>query len=134
MEGTDFEVRKSNHEGVGLGLFARARIQKGAFILEYTGVRIPTKTADEHPGRYLFEVNDEWTIDGEPSHNVARYINHSCDPNTEATIERDRINIYAARTIQVGEELTIDYGEEYFDEFIRPVGCRCGSARCRSKK
>ena len=35
--------------------------------------------------------------------------------------------ITAVRAIKKGEELTIDYDTEYFDEFIRPVGCKCES-------
>ena len=54
----------------------------------------------------------------------------------EAVIEEgddgeDHINIYALRSIAKGEELTIDYGQEYFDEFIKPVGCRCAAKRHR---
>ena len=114
--------------GTGLGLFARTQIHKGDFILEYTGVRMASKIADEHPGRYLFEIDNEWTIYGEMRSNTARYINHDCHPNTEAEIdEDDRIMIRALRDIAAGEELTIDYGDEYFDEFIRPSGCKCAS-------
>lgn len=125
-----FEIRDCGPE-IGEGLFARVPIRQGEFILEYTGERIPTATADESPSRYLFEVNNKWTIDGETLTNTARYINHCCVPNVEATIERGRINIYALRDIAPGEELTIDYGDEYMDEFIRPVGCKC--AVCRAK-
>lgn len=120
-----FDIRLSAPE-TGMGLFARAPIKKGAFVIEYIGQRIPTKVADESGGRYLFEVDSDWTIDGEAEWNTARYINHSCKPNVEAEIdENDRIMISALRDIKPGEELTIDYGEEYFDEFIKPVGCKC---------
>lgn len=121
-----FEVRNSR-PGTGLGLFAKVAIKKGDFILEYTGEKIPNKIADEMPGRYLFEVDEKWTIDGESEENTARYINHDCHPNTEAEIEKEKINIYATRDIAPEEEFTIDYGDEYFDEFIRPGGCRCAS-------
>ena len=122
-----FVVRNSR-PGTGLGLFATTTIRKGDFILEYTGEKIPTRIADESPSRYLFEIDDEWTIDGETLGNTARYINHDCHPNTEAEIsEDDRIEIHATRDIASGEELTIDYGDEYFDEFIRPVVCKCAS-------
>ena len=30
-----------------------------------------------------------------------------------------------------GEELTYDYGKEYFNEFIKPIGCKC--VKCISK-
>jgi hypothetical protein len=29
------------------------------------------------------------------------------------------------RAIHAGEELSYDYGAEYFDNVIRPVGCKC---------
>ena len=114
--------------GTGLGLFANREIPAGEFILEYTGTPVPTETADESESRYLFEVDDEITLDGDTATNTAKYINHDCHPNTEAEIdEESRIMITAVRTIEAGEELTIDYGDEYFDEFIRPTGCRCAS-------
>lgn len=121
-----FAIKKSM-PGVGMGLFAIAPIKKGERILEYTGNRIPTKEADESDSRYLFEIDRKWTIDGPVPENIAGYVNHACDPNTEAVIEDDRIFYYATRDIESGEELTIDYGEEYFDEFIKPIGCRCES-------
>ena len=124
----DFEVHEAR-PGTGQGLFARVPFKKGAFIVEYTGVRIPTKEADQHQGRYLFEIEGTpWTLDGEPSKSPARYINHSCDPNAEARVEDEHINMYAVRDISPLEEITIDYGEEYYDQFIRPVGCKCAAA------
>ncbi len=123
-----FEIRTSK-PGTGQGLFAVVPIRKGDFVLEYTGRKIPTAVADSmKEARYLFEIDNDWTIDGSSLSNTARYINHSCDPNTEAEIDEDRIMITAVRAIKKGEELTIDYDTEYFDEFIRPVGCKC--TRC----
>src|SRR3989344_1863878 len=103
------------------------RIKKGVFVIECTGERIPTKEANESDSRYLFEVDKNWTVDGPVPANLAGYVNHSCEPNTEAQIEDGRIFYYATCDIKSGEELTIDYGEEYFKEFIEPVGCRCDS-------
>jgi len=117
-------IRRSG-PGLGHGLFAARGIQRGEFIAEYTGRKIPTKVADTLSTRYLFEIDKEWTIDGSPRTNIARYINHSCDPNCEAEISDGRILIRALRYIQKGEEFSFDYGQEYFEEFIRPKGCRC---------
>ena len=111
--------------GVGQGLFAVYDIPVGEFILEYTGEKLPTPTADQTGSRYLFVVDDEWTVDGSVPNNVAGYINHACYPNVEAAIEDGRIMMYALRDIQSGEEITIDYGEEYFTEYIEPAGCMC---------
>lgn len=119
-----YAVRKSR-PGLGQGLFATSGISRGDFVLEYVGKRIPTSLADTLKSRYLFEIDRKWTVDGSVRSNIARYINHSCAPNCEAELREGRILIYAARQIAKGEELTIDYGEEYFDEFIRPVGCKC---------
>lgn len=122
-----FVIREAR-PGTGFGLFALQPIHKGDFVLEYIGEHVPTRIADESESKYLFEINETWTIDGATEMNTARYINHDCRPNTEAEInDDDKIIITAARDIAAGEELTIDYGDEYFDEFIRPTGCKCAS-------
>mgnify|MGYP001614193484 CR=1 FL=1 len=130
---TKFQIREIGG-AKGKGLYAMKDFAFGEFLLDYTGEKIPTKVADELETKYLFEINKKWTIDGEAESNTARYINHSCDPNVEADVVKDRIMITAARDIEKGEELLIDYGDEYFDEFIRPDGCMCGTLVCRQKE
>lgn len=125
-----FEIRDIGGEK-GKGLFAKKDFEFGEYLLDYTGKKITTKLADTLETKYLFEIDDKWTIDGETLTNTARYINHSCDPNVEAEIDDERIRIEAARDIEKGEELLIDYGDEYFDEFIKPGGCLCGTEVCR---
>ena len=121
-----FEIRES--PGTGWGLFALQDIGEGDFILEYTGTKVPSKISETSGSKYLFEIDDVWTIDGAPHDNHARWINHACVPNVEAEIDQNnKIMIYALRDIVEGEELTIDYGEEYFDKFIKPVGCKCAT-------
>ncbi len=122
-----YAIRRSA-PGLGHGLFATQEIPKGDFVIEYTGQKIPTAVADALPMRYLFEIDRQWTIDGSARVNIARYINHSCEPNCEADIQDGRVLIFTSRNIKKGEELTFDYGEEYFDEFIKPIGCKC--AKC----
>lgn len=129
---TGFVIKKSA-PGLGHGLFANKNIKKGDFILEYIGKKIPTPIADKMKSRYLFEINEEWTIDGSAKTNTARYINHSCNPNTAAEIFEDRVMIFAVRGIKKREEITIDYDTEYFDEFIRPIGCKCSECASKSK-
>lgn len=116
----------------GMGLFADQDIQPGQRIIEYTGERIPTTEANERGGKYLFEINSKITIDGKDRKNLARYINHQCKPNCEANLEKGRVFIYSWKKIKKGEELTYDYGKEYFDEIIKPHGCLC--ATCQAKK
>ncbi len=125
-----YRVKKSG-SGLGLGLFAARSIREGEFIVEYTGKHVTNDEADAMTTRYLFELNDQWAIDGSARSNIARYINHSCEPNCEAEVVESRVHISACRDIAAGEELTYDYGEEYFDEFIKPKGCRC--SKCQSE-
>ncbi|KAJ2821738.1 histone methyltransferase set1, partial [Coemansia furcata] len=104
------------------GLFASEAIFQGEFVIEYIGERIRSQLADlreeqyEREGigsSYLFRVDDEIVIDATKCGNVARFVNHSCEPNCIAkTIVADgtkRIVIYASHDIQVGEEVTYDY-------------------------
>jgi SET domain-containing protein len=119
-----FKIARSA-PGRGCGLYARIPFKKGEFVAEYTGTRISTQRADELKTKYLFEIDARWTIDGSARSNIARYINHSCVPNCETDVIDDKIMIFALKDIAVGDELTFDYGDEYFDEFIRPHGCKC---------
>lgn len=122
--GLKVRVKRS---ATGKGLFAEERIPKGACIIEYTGRPVSEEEQERISGKYLFEVSKKVTIDGNVSSNKARYINHSCAPNCEADGPSGRVFILALRTIKPGEELTYDYGEEYFDEHIKPKGCRCAT-------
>jgi uncharacterized protein len=115
----------------GLGLFARVPIKKGQFIIRYTGKKIPTKITDDLDTRYLFEINERWTIDGSSRRNRARYINHACRPNAEVYFVKHVIKIRAIKNIKPGDEITYHYGRNYFDAFIKEVGCKCMA--CRKK-
>lgn len=117
-----FAVRRSS---AGLGLFAETMILRDTFVIEYYGILCTRDEADKRGGKYLFEVSSRRVIDGSPRYNKARYLNHSCKPNCETDVVRGKVYIYAKRNIQPGEELTYDYGKEYFDDFIKPIGCRC---------
>ncbi len=117
------EVKKSHS---GLGLFTKAPIKKGSFIIEYTGPRLNDEQVQKKGGKYLFALsNSKFTIDGTGRENTARYINHSCiKQNCEPVQYAQRIRFKAKRNIKPGEELFYDYGKEYFDEFIGKH-CRC---------
>src|SRR5690348_487942 len=118
----------------GLGLFATREIKKGTRIAEYTGPRIRNAEAEKYErrgNRYLFELNKKWTIDGTPRSNIARYANHSCNPNAEPYSWRSRMFIRALRRIKPGEEITYHYGMDYLRNVIGISNCRCG--RCRRR-
>ena len=117
----------------GLGMFATAPIRKGAFIAEYTGRKLTSEAADKKwRSRYLFDLNKRWTIDGTPRSNVARYINHACRPNAEPFIYGGKIRIRAIKRIEPEQEITYNYGKDYFDLFITKARCKCTA--CTTKR
>jgi len=124
--GYALRVRRSK---TGKGLFAEEDIPKGACIVEYIGKPVSEEVAIRDAGKYLFEVAKNKTIDGNIPSNIARYINHSCAGNCEAVGPNGRIFIFSRKRIKAGDELTYDYGKDYFDKHIKPH-CRC--LRCTS--
>jgi uncharacterized protein len=109
----------------GLGLVAAALIPAETRIIEYTGPLVPNEEVERRRGKYFFALNSKWAVDGSPRGNIARYVNHSCDPNSVALVSGRRIWIWAKRDIRPGEEITYDYGREYFETEIKPKGCKC---------
>ena len=116
----------------GLGCFATQEIQKGQLIDTYRGQLLSNEEAEKRDNRYMFEVNSRWTIDGSSRRNLARYFNHSCRPNAESDVKGHKVIITARRKIKPGEEITYDYGKDYFDIFLKPIGCKCD--KCREKR
>lgn len=133
----------------GLGVFARCDIEAGTTIIEYKGKRVTHEDADQsgHTGdpaaghTFLFTLSDHWVIDATQGGNIARWINHGCDPNCHAVIEehpidrrKDKVWIEALRDIAAGEELTYNYQIELEDsddpEILAAWSCRCGAPNC----
>ncbi|MBL8012525.1 MAG: SET domain-containing protein-lysine N-methyltransferase [Candidatus Omnitrophica bacterium] len=126
----------------GYGVYARCDIVKGTQIIEYVGEKITKREAEkradrdlsqaqvnsDHGAVYIFVLNNRYDIDGNVAYNTARYINHSCDPNCEAEIDRGKIWIAALRDIKKGEELSYNYGYDLDDYEQHP--CKCQSNRC----
>ena len=127
----DVLVKRSS---AGLGLFANKQYKKGDEIIEYVGETITTDEGNRRGGKYLFELNDKWMLDGKSRSNIARYANHSCRPNASPELSQDetQVKIFAKKTITRGAEITINYGPAYFKLVIQPVGCRC--EKCATKK
>jgi uncharacterized protein len=127
----------------GRGVVASKAIPAGQRIIEYTGERITNAEADRRypfdeskpQHTFLFSVNSRTIIDAAYGGNVARFINHSCDPNCESVIERGRVFIHALRDIEPGEELGYDYwfvlDEPHNAANKALYPCRCGSKNCR---
>jgi uncharacterized protein len=122
----------------GLGLFATKPIKKGAKIVRYFGPLLDSrnKKHEDIENKYLFELNGRWTIDGSVRRNVARYINHACRPNAESDVSarKRKVVIRAIKNISPGEEINYDYGRDYFNAYLKPIGCKCDSCERKRKK
>jgi SET domain-containing protein len=131
LDSSNYTIKRSN---TGLGLFALIPIPKGKRIIEYTGPLISNEVVEISYGKYFFGVNTKWSIDGSPRNNIARYINHSCRPNCEALVSGRRVWIWSKKNIRAGEEITYDYGKEYFEDVIKPIGCKCEKCNSGSQR
>lgn len=122
----------------GLGLFATKPIKKGEKIIRYFGPMLDSRNKKHEAidNKYLFEINGRWTIDGSVRKNIARYINHACRPNAESDVSARKrtVEIRAIKTIQPGEEINYDYGKDYFNSFLKPIGCKCTACETKRKK
>ena len=141
MKNTTSEFILVKKSGVhGKGIFVAKKISKGTRIIEYIGEKVSKEEGTRREKLqeqqvkqgdgtiYVFELDEQWDIDGNVSWNTARYINHSCEPNCEVLFENGHIWIVAQRTISQGEELSYDYGFDLknFEQFP----CKCGKKRC----
>jgi len=122
----------------GLGLFATKPIKKGTKIIRYFGPLLDSrkKKDDAVENKYLFELNNRWTIDGSVRANIARYINHACKPNAESDVKprKRKVFIRAIKNIEPGEEISYDYGTDYFKAYLKPIGCKCDACEKKRKR
>ncbi|KAJ3195155.1 Histone-Lysine N-Methyltransferase ash1l [Entophlyctis luteolus] len=126
--------------GRGFGIRATARIPKNSLVMEYCGEIISQETCLERmetmyasSAHYYFLTYDRTeVIDGGRKGSLARFVNHSCDPNCRIEkwgVEGEFcVGIFADRDIEAGTELTYDYKFESFGPMKK---CLCGGRRCR---
>lgn len=119
----------------GIGAFATEEIPCGETIMFVTGEILSTKdimqrVGDRKPRRLddPFQFDDDLYILVDES---SLYFNHSCDPTGAI---RGHNELFAYRTIGVGEEITYDYSTLVG---LSPLNgawamrCECGSPKCR---
>jgi hypothetical protein len=117
----------------GWGVYATRTIPKNTRIIDYAGEKISNQEILKRERRYrklghvwCFKLTNRTVIDAAVGGNIARFINHACQPNCYVHITGGIIWIRAARTIRQDEELTYNYhtdGEEQIICRCRP-GCR----------
>ena len=147
----DHDVHVSNlavsRRSAGWGLETRAPLAAGARVCDYTGDLVGTPhegpyvlTVREHAAKASFTLRT--AIDARRRGGVARFANHSCDPNMEVLTKRSRINqvpalaLVTKRAVSANEELTFDYSAAdsmAIESLVEPsrTPCLCGAKNCR---
>ena len=117
----------------GWGVYAGQTIEEDTRIVEYKGQLVSQAEGWRREGRYLprhriwiFTVNDRWVRDAAVGGNIARYINHACNPNCYTDVVGRTVWVLASRRIRKGEELTYDYNTNG----VAGIQCLC-RPRCR---
>lgn len=116
----------------GHGVFAAEAIGSQKKIGEIRGESVSIEEAriraTRHERIMIVELSPKRAIDFSKSADPMRFTNHSCRPNARLCIDYGRVEFYALREIEVGEELTVDYGETHHRGTL---ACRCGAEGCR---
>ncbi|RLN97309.1 hypothetical protein BBJ28_00021000 [Nothophytophthora sp. Chile5] len=122
----------------GWGVCAAQRIRQGEYVGQYTGELISSSEArrryqnryDREERNYVLALREHvarqdvvalrfdvvrTNVDASSCGSVTRFINHSCAPNLEVAAVRvdsyvPRLELFASKPIQRGEELSFDYG------------------------
>lgn len=130
-----------------LGLYTSQFFQRGAMVVEYIGEIVGHRVADKRETEYLsgrklqyksacyfFRIDKEQIIDATCKGGIARFVNHSCQPNCVAKVltvrGEKKVVFFAQRDIYPGEEITYDYHFNREDEG-KKIPCYCNSKNCR---
>ncbi|KAI4135848.1 MAG: hypothetical protein LQ347_000301 [Umbilicaria vellea] len=126
----------------GYGVRSNRTFDANQIIVEYAGEIITQDECDSRMANlyknnecyYLMSFDQNMIIDATRG-SIARFVNHSCEPNCKmikwTVAGKPRMALFAGeKGITTGEELTYDYN---FDPFSSKniQACRCGSVSCR---
>ncbi len=127
--------RDSGNQNKGFGLFLEEGCRKDDFIIEYMG-----RVTKKHGGNYSMKINppefegkrkkivDMVYINANIDGGLAKYINHSCNPNCKLIqwyVEGlPHMCFFAKREIKTGAKLTFNYN------WIKEMGKGCTKYLC----
>jgi len=136
------EVYPVKTESRGWGLCAGEFLPKGTFVMQYIG-EIYSIDSQYGQGKlkeyrnktctYLMSISKNEVIDPTYKGNLARFINHSCEPNCETqkwhVLGEICVGIFTLRDIKQGEEFTFNYGFDILKTTYQK--CLCGARNCK---
>ncbi|RPB14921.1 SET domain-containing protein [Morchella conica CCBAS932] len=166
--GRQVELQIFRTQNKGWGLRCPVALPRGTFIDLYLGEVIGdeeairrAELADTKGVSYLFDLDKfaempeyhhqlqaegKFTIDGEACGSIARFINHSCDPNLQTyAVLNDpserrvyNLGLFTGRKVSAYEELTFSYADadkpsttDKEDADPSRWTCKCGAKNCR---
>ena len=114
----------------GKGVFAKEEISQGELIAVWDGGIYEAEMCSDLPNNEPLTVRDhaiqfeehKW----KDSKGLARYINHSCEPNCGI---KNLFDIVAMRNVAKDEEITWDY--DMTENSNWQMECKCGTQSCR---
>ncbi|EFP03786.1 hypothetical protein CRE_28789 [Caenorhabditis remanei] len=140
----------------GYGVFATENIKSETNLVEYVGevideveknkrLEIINASGDLEASHYNMRMKKvHFYMDSTRAGNIARYLNHSCEPNAEVLEVgvyvpnqsksktklkfEPRILVRTTRPIRKNEEITIDYDMDMVNHV-----CLCGSSKCSGR-
>jgi len=115
-------------EKFGKGVFADKKILKGEVVAEFDGPIYDWDYEGWNQELYDHVIQFEekkWR----DSKGIARWINHSCNPNCGI---KELFKVTAMRNIMPGEEITWDYEMTEKHPWWR-MKCECGNVNCRKE-
>ncbi|KAL3073762.1 hypothetical protein niasHT_039594 [Heterodera trifolii] len=140
------------NEKTQFGLYADELILRGEMIGEYVGEVLLDGEHKNLEHSFMVPLDDGTNsdetdyalIDSSRYGNHTAMANHSCSPSAEAvyyyvpnadfTMMHLSIGIFATRRINQGDEITINYGKDYWeDKQTEGFHCECGSSICFEK-
>lgn len=135
--------------GKGYGVRTEHAIASGTYVCDFIGEIITKAKFSRLRRHYGFRLDkfggkdNRYVIDATRYGNVAKFFNHSCNPNllpmsvcNGADLSMYRVCFFAKRDILPNEELTFRYLLPYQpsedpDRFIAAIRCRCDSENCQ---
>ena len=129
-------IAKSQIPGAGLGLYLLEDAAKGEFVARYSGEAIDKTENEARTSHYRIKISKNLYLDAEEKHHFeGRYINDGkragkivnvrfaagYRTNTCSTTNHQWIRIFATRNIKAGEELYLDYGDDFWMRVSKPT-------------
>ncbi len=119
---SDVIIKKSKIHGKGV--FVNRDFKKGEVVIKYNLKKLTKEEFEnlsEKEKHFTCKEGKDYFLFLPPE----RYVNHSCNPNTNSINKCD----VAIRDIKKGEEITGDYSKENIPGL--KMKCKCGSKSCR---